>query len=223
MVRCNAVVFTVAGLVNLTPLSSGFVEASLDLSYTLKQHDEDPLCVSPGTCTPPSSLYVRGRDAVPRYQWTGSGGFCGASSIQTIIQSFGAYFSQDIIRKVAPKADGHGNRIQGYEILHTNIEPALTSLGITYTSWNWESEPQPQGYNYLSWLKSQLAQNNGVVQFVLCQGDAHEAYAEGNVYDHIEPFFKLYTNHAVNDSTIYGDDVVAHGSGYSPDLSLIHI
>lgn len=178
---------------------------------------EDSLCVDPGTCTPPASKFVKGRDVVPRYQWTGSGGFCGSSSIQSIIQSFGAYYSQDLIRKAAPKSEGHGNPIQGYEILHSNIEPALQALGIKYNAWDWQYEPLPQGLKYLSWLKSQLLQDNGVVQFVICKGDAHQAYSASNVYDHIEPFFKLYTNHGVNDSTVFDDDIVAHGSGYSPD------
>ena len=177
----------------------------------------DELCVSPGVCSPPPSLHSRGRDAVPRYQWTSSGGFCGSSSIQTILQSFGVYLSQDVIRKAAPVAAGHGNAIEGYEILHTNIEATLDTLGVSYNSWDWAGQPQPQGVSYLSWLKSQLARDGGVVQFILCKGDAHQAYAPENIYDHIEPFFRLYTNHEVNDTAIYEDDYVAHGSGYSPD------
>lgn len=178
---------------------------------------DDPLCVAPGVCEPPDTRYTRGRDVVPRYQWTTSGGFCGASSIQSIIQSFGVYYSQDVIRKAAPSAAGHGNPIEGYEILHTNIEATLDTLGITYNSWDWAGQVQPQGEAYLSWLKSQLAGQGGVVQFILCKGDGHEAYAPENIYDHIEPFFRMYTNHAVNDTAVYDDDYVAHGSGYSPD------
>lgn len=69
-------------------------------------------------------------------------------------------------------------------------------------------------------MKQELLQNHSVVQFVLCKGDAHNAYGteeDPNYYDHIEPFFKLYTNHDLTDGTVYEDDVVAHGSDYSPD------
>ena len=70
------------------------------------------------------------------------------------------------------------------------------------------------------WLKQQLLRDYGVVQFVLCKGDSHNAYGTAsapNYYDHIEPFFRLYTDHDRSDSAVYGDDVVAHGSDYAPD------
>ena len=72
---------------------------------------------------------------MPRNQWTNSGGFCGSLSTQTSALSFGAYLSQDIIRRNAPKAGGHGNPLQGYEILHTNIEATLENLHLRYESW----------------------------------------------------------------------------------------
>lgn len=37
------------------------------------------------------------------------------------------------------------------------------------------------------------------------------------MYDHIEPFFRLYTNHSLDDASVHPDDVVSHGSDYSPD------
>lgn len=177
-------------------------------------------CVYPGTCIPPARSYTAGRDVVPRKQWGDSGGFCGALSIQAIGLSYGAWISQDLIRKAAPKGEGHGNPIQGYEILHSNIEEALANLHFTYDSWDWEGSTHPQGSDYLGWLKQQLLQDNGVVQFVLCKGDSHNAYGtdeDPNYYDHIEPFFKLYTDHSLDNANVYGDDVVAHGSDYSPD------
>jgi hypothetical protein len=182
---------------------------------------EDSLCVSPGTCTPPSDYkHIAGRDVIPRYQWTISGGFCGSVSIQSIALTYGAWISQDLIRKVAPEAEGHGNPIEGYEILHSNIETALTNLHFTFHSWDWMNTPEPQGNAYLQWMKQELLQNHSIVQFILCKGDAHNAYGTDenpNYYDHIEPFFKLYTNHDLSDETVYADDVVAHGSDYSPD------
>lgn len=181
----------------------------------------DESCVSPGVCTPPSDYkYSAGRDIIPRVQWGNSGGFCGSLSIQSIALSYGAWISQDLIRKAAPEAAGHGNPIQGYEILHTNIEAALSNLHLTYESWDWENSPQPQGRDYLAWMKKQLANNNGVVQFVICKGDAHNCYGTPEdpiVYDHIEPFWRIYSNFSLDDLTVYDSDVVQHGSDYSPD------
>ena len=110
---------------------------------------------------------------LPRSQWGDSGGFCGALSIQVIGMSYGVYHSQDVIRKQAPEANppGHGDPTEGYEILHSNVEGALQNLKFDFTSWDWENEPKPQGQAYLSWLKGQLVEGSGVVQFVMCKGD----------------------------------------------------
>jgi hypothetical protein len=181
----------------------------------------DNSCVAPGVCTPPNDYkYTAGRDVVPRVQWPDSGGFCGSSSIQAIAQSYGAWISQDLIRKAAPEGGGHGNPIQGYEILHTNIESALSTLHFKYESWDWENAPQPQGSDYLAWMKQQLVNDNGIVQFVICKGDGHNSYGTKDdpiVYDHIEPFWRIYSNHSLDDLTVYDEDIVQHGSDYAPD------
>ena len=180
----------------------------------------DDSCVAPGTCTPPDLKYVAGRDVIPRKQWGNSGGFCGAMSVQSIALSYGLYVSQDLIRKATDKGAGHGNRIEGYEVLHSNIDSTLSNLLLEGESWDYANEQHPQGERYLSWLKGQLANDNGVVQFVLCQGDAHNSYGpidDPIPYDHIEPFFKLYSDSPLNDTTVYPTDVVSHGSGYAPD------
>ena len=36
-------------------------------------------------------------------------------------------------------------------------------------------------------------------------------------YDHIEPFFGIYSKHDLSDTQVYGDDIVVHGSDYAPD------
>lgn len=193
----------------------------LFLSILKYIQSNDSLCIYPGICQPPIDYkYITGRDVIPRYQWTISGGFCGSLSIQSIGLTYGIWISQDLIRKSAPKAEGHGNPIEGYEILHSNIEEALSNLHFTYNSWDWKNIPEPQGNNYLLWMKNELLQNHAIVQFVLCKGDAHNAYGtpeNPNYYDHIEPFFKLYTNHDLTDTNVYDDDIVVHGSDYSPD------
>lgn len=129
----------------------------------------DDTCIAPGVCLPPtSSDYTKfGRTlAVPRKQWGDSGGFCGSLSIQVIGLSYGVYHSQDYIRKCAPKSDplGHGDDDLGYEILHSNIEPALDNLGFTFNSWDWENQVHPQGKQYLQWMKEELVGGGGIVQ-----------------------------------------------------------
>lgn len=181
--------------------------------------DDDELCVSPGTCVPPNSKYSAGRIyATPRKQWVDSGGFCGALSIQTLALSYGAYISQDLIRKAAPEGGGHGDEEDGYEISPTNIDAACENLSIVHESFDADT-PAPQGAAYLSWMKKELAGMHGIVQFVICQGDEHDVEIDGETYvfDHIEPFFKLFSNHSLDDLTVYDDDVVNHGSDYSPD------
>eukprot|EP00520_Triparma_pacifica_P015815 CAMPEP_0118636354 /NCGR_PEP_ID=MMETSP0785-20121206/2575_1 /TAXON_ID=91992 /ORGANISM="Bolidomonas pacifica, Strain CCMP 1866" /LENGTH=346 /DNA_ID=CAMNT_0006527469 /DNA_START=38 /DNA_END=1078 /DNA_ORIENTATION=+ len=184
--------------------------------------DTDSLCITPGTCQPPSDLdyKVFGRiDAVPRKQWGDSGGFCGALSIQVIGMSYGVWHSQDVIRKQAPASDplGHGDDEEGYEILHSNVDGALENLGFEFESWDY-TQPTPHGEKYLSWLKEKLAADNGVVQFVICKGDHHNSYGpfwNPVPYDHVEPFFSMYS--VAPDDDVRDDDIVVHGSDYSPD------
>jgi len=179
----------------------------------------DPLCVAPGNCqTPTNALYSSVIPTSPRYQWTTGGGFCGALSIQTVALAHGVWISEDIIRKNAGPGGGHGNEREGYEILHTNIEGALTNLGLKYEAFDYENTPLPQSYSYLGWLKSQLARGRGVVWFIMCQGDGHNCYDIPNAtYDHIESVFGLWSNHSLSDPEVYPDDVLVHTSGYAPD------
>ena len=65
----------------------------------------------------------------------------------------------NLIRKNAAPGGGHGNDTLGYEILHTNIEGALTNLGFKYDAFDHLNTPLPQSYSYISWLKSKLAQD----------------------------------------------------------------
>lgn len=159
---------------------------------------------------------------MPRNQWGDSGGFCGALSVQVIGMSYGVWHSQDIIRKQAPASDplGHGDDDLGYEILHSNIDSALENLGFEYESWDWEKQPKPQGTAYLQWMKNKLTAGNGIVQFVICKGDHHNSYGpiwDPVPYDHVEPFFKIYSKADTSEKDVRDDDIVVHGSDYSPD------
>ena len=57
-------------------------------------------CVSPGICTPPATTFSRViTGPVPGQQWNIAGGFCGAFSLQHAALAFGAWVSQDLVRK----------------------------------------------------------------------------------------------------------------------------
>lgn len=76
-------------------------------------------CIAPGTCTPPKTTYsliIPGPQ--PGIQWEDSGGFCGAFSIQHAALAFGAWISQDLVRKA--------NRDQ--DIPHNSAYGDLTGL-----------------------------------------------------------------------------------------------
>jgi len=148
-----------------------------------------------------------------REQWSYSGGFCGALSIQSIALSYGVWISQYLIRQAAPYGGGHGNPTDGYEVLHTNISPCLTNLSFIYSSWPYNSMPQPQSNAYLAWLKQQLTSGRPVVWFIMCSGDQHDTYGLA-AYDHIEPVFGIYSNHILTDPNVYQDDVLVHGSDW---------
>ena len=47
----------------------------------------------------------------------------------------------------------------------------------------------------------------------MCKGDSHDTYGIAN-YDHVEPVWGLYSNHSLDDHTVYPDDVLVHGADY---------
>eukprot|EP00759_Apiculatamorpha_spiralis_P031902 PhF_6_TR33626/c0_g1_i1/m.49112 len=189
------------------------------LGTTVSAQSNDTKCVFPGTCSPPPNALNGFRlPTASRMQWAWKGGFCGAVSIQTLALAQGVWISQDLIRKAAAPGGGHGHPATGYEILHTNIEGALTNLGLTYNAFDYLHTPLPQSQYYLPWLKQQLSLGYGVVWFIMCKGDGHNTYGIPNAtYDHIEPVFGLYSNHSLTDPTVYADDVLVHSSDYAPD------
>ena len=58
--------------------------------------------------------------------------------------------------------------------------------------------------------------------FVMTKGSDHNAYDIGS-YDHIEPVWGIYSNQVmdetkpVNETNVFGDDWLVHGSDYQPD------
>ena len=65
-------------------------------------------------------------------------------------------------------------------------------------------------------MKKHLVQGHAVVWFVMCKGDDPCPYEgacpNGGAFGHIEPVFGIYSNHTLNDTTVYDDDWVLHGS-----------
>jgi len=94
----------------------------------------DTHCVAPGTCTAPKTKFMKRATVIPRDQWTIAGGFCGSLSIQSIALTYGAWISQDKVRKQTPYGGGgHGDKTEGYEVLPGNIDAALTNLKLEHS------------------------------------------------------------------------------------------
>ena len=193
------------------------VALTLTTHVAYSQNPNPYQCQAPGTCKPPAALHSVVAPVSPRLQWGDSGGYCGALSVQTIALSFGAYISQDVVRKAAPEGGGHGDKRDGYEILHTNIAQALTKLRIRFDYWDFKSHAQPQVDAYRAWLKSHLVRFEPVVWFVMCKGDGHDTYGIAH-YDHIEPVWGIYSNRSLVEpattSVVYPDDVIVHASNW---------
>ena len=97
MVMFNRPMRSAPGLEKLGPLRSSLLLAPLFLLPLLSNASS---CVEPGSCTPPASDYSRVIDGPkPGQQWNINGGFCGAWSIQQSAKAFGAWVSQDLVRK----------------------------------------------------------------------------------------------------------------------------
>jgi len=166
-------------------------------------------CVYPGqtppeTCQPPQAINSVVVDIPGRRQWGDRNGYCGSNSVQMIALHYGAWISQDLIRKSV------GNN----ELIQTNIGPAITTLLFNLDSWSYSAYPIPQWSPYLTWMKQHLIAAHPVIWFVYCQGDSHHNNPTG-YYDHIEPIFGIYSNKTLDPSgTWYPDDQLVHNSCY---------
>jgi hypothetical protein len=191
-------------------------------------------CVPPGQCTAPKTTYSRViAGPTPGQQWNTAGGFCGAFSVQHGALAFGAWISQDLVRKANRDQDiphnMHGDPIVGYEVMPSNVAYTAEKLRLRYDLWD-PSQPSPQTAAYLAWLKSHLALGHPIAWFPICKGDSHECYPDscpnGGACDHVEPMFGLFSNHPLSDPTVYKDDWILHASDqdlqpyYRPLVSL---
>jgi len=178
-------------------------------------------CVPPGQCTPPPAKYsLRIPGPAPGQQWNINGGFCGAWSTQQCALSVGAWISQDLVRKANKDQQGiehnmHGDRTMGYEVMPINVAYTAKDLKLHYDEWD-SSQRAPQAMAYKKWLKSHLVKGHPVVWFPICKGDSHDCYRgscpNGGECDHVEPMFGIYSNHSLDDLTVYQDDWILHAS-----------
>jgi hypothetical protein len=177
-------------------------------------------CVNPGTCTPPASLYSRViAGPQPGQQWNIEGGFCGAFSTQHAALAFGAWVSQDLVRKANRQQPGphfmHGDSTVGFEVMPSNVAYTAHALRLKYAEWDY-TQPTPQAPAYKRWLKAHLVQGHPIVWFPLCKGDAHQCYQDscpnGGACDHVEPMWGIFSNHSLSDPEVYDDDVILHAS-----------
>ena len=176
--------------------------------------------VTPGICTPPTAKYSRVVPGLePGQQWNSNGGFCGAFSVQHAALGFGAWVSQDLVRKANRLSPGphneHGDRTLGYEVMPSNVVATAEGLKLSYTEWDY-TQPKPQAAAYKKWLKSHLVQGHPIVWFPICKGDSHKPYPDscpgGGAVDHVEPMWGIFSNHSLDDENVYDDDWILHAS-----------
>lgn len=156
--------------------------------------------------------YERIMDTQPGFQWNNAGGYCGSWSIQRAAMAKGAYISVQQVRDHTSPGGGHDN-----EILSTNIDEALRNLKISADGFDYSNEPLPQLPAYFKWLKKHLAQGNPVSWMILWKGHTYPIYnltAPAGMYGHVEPVIGIQSNHPLNDTRVYDDDVVLHYTDY---------
>lgn len=199
-------------------MQAGF---ALHGSPSMKRADQSGPCVAPGICTPPNAAYSRvildGNYA--GVQWESSGGFCGAFSTQHAALAFGAWISQDYVRRANRDQPGphhmHGDPTVGYEVMPSNVAYTATHLRLNFDEWDY-TQPSPQAPAYKKWLKSHLVKGHPVVWFPICKGDPHQCYPDscpnGGSCDHVEPMVGIFSNHSLDDPTVYDDDWILHFS-----------
>jgi len=168
---------------------------------------EESIC-NDGLCDKADMPYERIQDVQAGYQWNDAGGYCGSWSIQRAALAKGAYISQQQVRDHTSPGGGHDN-----EILSTNIVEALDNLKLSYEGFDFQNEAMPQMPTYYKWLKKQLVAGNAVAWMIQWSGQKYPIYnlePPAGMYGHVEPVIGIQSNHPLNDTNVYDDDVVVH-------------
>jgi hypothetical protein len=177
-------------------------------------------CVEPGTCIPPAAQFSRVIPGPkPGQQWNINGGFCGSWSIQQTAKAFGAWISQDVVRKANRDQPiqhyMHGDEELGYEVVPSNQAYTAQMLKLKFDEFDY-TQPSPQSIAWKTWVKSHLVRGEPVVMMPMCKGDPHRCYPfscpGGGHIDHVEPIWAIFSNYSLDDTTVYDDDVILHAS-----------
>lgn len=178
-------------------------------------------CISPGSCVPPSMPHSAvATGPAPGLQWNINGGFCGAFSTQQSALAHGAYISQDFVRKSNRKQGGahhmHGDAlVNGFEVMPSNVKFTAQQLRLTSDEFDY-MQPSPQAAAFKKWAKAHLVKKNPIAFFPMCKGDPHAPYPDscpnGGHVDHVECMYGIFSNHSLDDTTVYDDDVILHTS-----------
>ena len=168
--------------------------------------NETTICNS-GSCIKEDLKYELILPAQPGFQWDDAGGYCGSWAIQRATLTKGAWISQQQVRDHTVPGGGHDN-----EILSTNIMTAFQRLHIDVNAFDY-TQPTPQQDAYGKWLKQQLVAGYAVTWMILWSGQSYPIYglkAPAGMYGHVEPVIGIQSNHPLNDTTVYDDDVAVH-------------
>ena len=164
---------------------------------------------APGiSCSKPNMEYERILDVQAGFQWDDAGGYCGSWASQRATMAKGAWISQQQVRDHTSPCGGHDN-----EILSCNVEEAYRNLKLSYEAFDYHNTPVPQQAVYAKWLKRQLADGHAVAWMIMWSGQDYPIYdlkPPAGMYGHVEPVIGIQSNHPLNDTTVYDDDVVVH-------------
>jgi len=160
-------------------------------------------------CRKPNKAYEAIIGLKPGVQWMDHGGYCGSWSIQHGALAKGAWISQQQVRDHSSPGGGNDN-----EILETNIDDALDKLKLKAEGFDYKNLPTPQAKTYLKWIKSKLAAGHAVVWMIMMsfQAGQYPLYPSlpYGIYGHIEPVVGVMSDHPLNDTEYYDDDVLLH-------------
>jgi hypothetical protein len=189
-------------------LSALLIASPSEGEMKMPQWVNESIICAKGLCEKKPMKYEKIADVQPGTQWMDAGGYCGSWASQRAFLSIGAWLSQQQVRDATFNCGGHDA-----EILSCNIAEAWTNLKIDFDWFDYKSSPVPQTKAYFQWLKSHLAAGHVVAWMLMWNGQTYPIYGltppEG-MYGHVEPVIGIQSNHPLNDSTVYDDDVVVH-------------
>ena len=182
----------------------GSVDAAMKMPLWV---NESSICTG-GLCVKPNMAYEWIADVQPGFQWDDAGGYCGSWATQRAVLAKGAWISQQQVRDHTSPCGGNDN-----EILSCNIEEAWTNLKLDFEAFDYTSEQLPQTAAYFKWLKKQLAARRTVAWMIMWSGQEYPIYnltPPAGMYGHVEPVIGIQSNHDLNDTNVYDDDVAVH-------------